>query len=378
MNNFYSSNNTPQAEELGTVQEVITIPTKKSLGARFMHWWHGFASPPPLPENATVPQREEYRRARTVSVVTIVFFPMLVGGDITSLAMPNPYLFQVVFGVVIAFMIAPFFNRAGHILIAGLLVTIPLQFVIIYYILTTMPLNETALQVYDMLALVILLALAVLPLRAIWILTILDCVFVVLDLIYQPRTTSFTDLLNHEGFMGILVRPLILLLLLTGVSAFLLMSVARAARQSYEAEFIANIERATAQQNELEAEAKRELEESIQQMVQAHTDTMNGRTGERISYPTSKVLWPLVGILNSLWTRLQRSQQREQELAQLQEHIMVYNELLRRTLHSPEQPITPFATKTALAPLALTVANLQKELLNRLRGQTRRTEGGMF
>ncbi|GHO43399.1 hypothetical protein [Ktedonospora formicarum] len=371
MNNFYSSDKTSQSEGSLSPQEAIIVPTKKSSGSKFMNWWHSVASPPAPPEDATVPRREEYRRARSVSVVALVFLPMLVGGTITSLTMPNPYLFQVLLGVVALYIIAPLFNRAGHVFIAGLLVTIPLQFVMIYYILTTTPLNETALQVYDMFALVILLALAVLPVRAIWVIAILDCIFVVLDLTYQPRTPEFTNLLGHEGFMGILVRPLILIMFLTGVSAFLLANVSKAVRQSYQAEFIANIERATAQQNEIEAEAKRELEESIQQIVQAHTSTMNGRTGERIPYPTAKVLWPLVGILNTLWTRLQRAQYREHELAQLQEALMAYNETVQRTIRYPEQPLTPHQTKTALAPLTLSIASLHRELLQRLGSQPR-------
>ncbi|MBO0795444.1 MAG: hypothetical protein J2P36_31505, partial [Ktedonobacteraceae bacterium] len=135
---------------------------------------------------------------------------------------------------------------------------------------------------------------------------------------------------------------------------------------------VANIERATAQQNELEAVAKRELEESIQQIVQAHTNTMNSRAGERIPYPTSKVLWPLVGILNTLWTRLQRAQHREQTLTQLEEALMVYNATVQRSIRSLEQPLAPTQTKTALDPLTLSMASLHRELLHRLDSQTRK------
>jgi hypothetical protein len=273
-------------------------------------------------------------------------------------------------------LLAPFFNRAGHVFLAAILIILSLQFTIMFVILVTMPLNEVALQLYDLLSLVILLALAILPLRVIWVIACLDSIFVVLDFLYQPRTETFTQLLNHEGFIAILVRPIILILFLTGVSSFLLTSVAKAVRQNYETEFVANIERAAAQQNEVEVEAKRELEESIQQIVQAHTDTMNGRSRERISYPEAKVLWPLVGILNTLWTRLQRSQQREQEFVQLQEDIIAYNEVMQHTLQSPEKLLAPHQLQNVRSPLLLSIARSHRELLSRVLSQAGKTGGG--
>jgi hypothetical protein len=375
MNHSYQSDKTPGGE-IGSPQGTILITAKKSLGSRIMNWWHSFASPPEPPENATVLQREKHRRARAVSTVVFFFLPVLLVGVPTALTMPNPWIFWVACSILVALLLAPFFNRAGHVFLAAILIILSLQFTIMFVILVTMPLNEVALQLYDLLSLVILLALAILPLRVIWVIACLDSIFVVLDFLYQPRTETFTQLLNHEGFIAILVRPIILILFLTGVSSFLLTSVAKAVRQNYETEFVANIERAAAQQNEVEVEAKRELEESIQQIVQAHTDTMNGRSRERISYPEAKVLWPLVGILNTLWTRLQRSQQREQEFVQLQEDIIAYNEVMQHTLQSPEKLLAPHQLQNVRSPLLLSIARSHRELLSRVLSQAGKTGGG--
>lgn len=365
MNNLYQSDETTAAESWSAQASPIP-PVKKSSGARFMDWWHSIASPPELPANATVIQREKHRHARSVSVVVLTFFPVILAGLPTTTTMPNPWIFWTVTSILVALIIAPFLNRIGQVYLAGMLVILSFQFTIMFLTVTTMPLNETGLQYYDVLTLVILLALVILPLRAIWVLAIADCIFVVLDLLYQPRTESFTQLLEQEGLMSIMIRPLALIVLLTGVSTFLLVSVAKAVRQSYEAEFVAKLERASAMQSETEVQEKHDLEESIQQIVQAHTDTMNGRMKERIPYPTAKVLWPLVGILNTLWTRLQRSQQREQEFAQLQKDIAQYNEVLQHSVEYPDQPLVPYQTKTMLAPLTLSITRLHRELLNRI------------
>ncbi|MBO0778690.1 MAG: hypothetical protein J2P37_07665, partial [Ktedonobacteraceae bacterium] len=272
--------------------------------------------------------------------------------------------------ILVALIIAPFFNRAGQVVVAGMFVLLSVQGTIMAETLIMPVLNETALQLYDILMLVILLSLVIMPASVTWGLAIFDCIFVTLHLLFhetlfhQSALPAFDALIKSEGVITLLLRPVILILFLTSVSTFLLSSVAKAVRQSYEAEFVANLEHAAAQQNEVEAEEKRVLEESIQQIVQAHTDTMNGQLRERIPYPQAKILWPLVGVMNTLWARLLRSQQREQELAQIQQDISTYNEILQRSIQSPQRPLAPYRTKTALSPLTVAMARLHQAVLN--------------
>jgi hypothetical protein len=296
-------------------------------------------------------------------MVVFYFLPIVILVLPTTLPMPNPYAFYIVLGVAIGMAIAPFFNRAGLVLVSGLFLLTSVAGGLTSFILTTMPLNETALQLYDFYALTGLLALAILPIRAIWAFTVICSTIILLDLIYQPRTETFTTLINHEGFVTIATRPVMLLVVVACAGSLLLTNIAKAVRQGYEAEFVANIEHAAAQQNESEARGKRELEESIQQLVQTHTDIMNGRIKERIPYPAAKVLWPLVGIQNSLWTRLQRAQQRENELAQLHIDIEQYNAMVQNATQNPRKPLESYPTKTILSPLSISVSHLHKETL---------------
>ena len=75
---------------------------------------------------------------------------------------------------------------------------------------------------------------------------------------------------------------------------------------------------------------KRELEESIQQLVQMHIAATQGHVENQIPYPPSKTLWPLVGAMNSLWGRLRRTHHIEREYEHLQQAIAYYMHIIQQ------------------------------------------------
>ncbi|MBE3560042.1 MAG: hypothetical protein IMW89_12560 [Ktedonobacteraceae bacterium] len=341
--------------------------SERSGRLRILERWHSLAAPPEPPADARILQREAYRRARSLSAILFFFLPSMILVFPSSLFIPNYYVRYVVLSMVAACILSLLFNRKGKVLIAGIILTLGFEVALTTVILTTTPLDETGLQLYDLYILVELLAIAVLPLRGVWIITIGNSLFVLGDLAYQPRTETFTHLLAGGQFIAIVTRPIALFLIVAAAITLWIVSITKATRQAYHAEFIANLERATAMQNEVEVQEKRELEESIQQIIQVHTDAINHQIIGRIPYPPARVLWPLVGVINTLWTRLQRSQQISSELTQLQQDIFSYNEYLQNIVQHPEQPIPPYRTKTVLLPLIHSVESLHRELLEHLK-----------
>jgi hypothetical protein len=215
---------------------------------------------------------------------------------------------------------------------------------------------------YDLYILVELLAIAVLPGPGVWFIAIIDSIFVGLDLWYQPHTAAFGQLIAEQQYSTIITRPIALLLIVACAISFWLASITKATRQSYQAEFVANLEHSAAQQGVIEAQEKRDLEESIQQLVQAYADAVNNAQSARIAYPKSRILWPLVSIFNSLEGRAQNNKQLEQEYKQLEQDVTVYTNFLQQASHRPEQPLPPYYTKTVLYPLTLAVAHLYHDL----------------
>jgi len=95
---------------------------------------------------------------------------------------------------------------------------------------------------------------------------------------------------------------------------------------------------------------KYELEDSVQQLIQAQTAAMKGQITTQLPYPPAKVLWPLVGAMNLLWSRLQRGQQIEREHYHLQQVMTAYIRLVQQESSAS----LPFVqTGTALDPLIL-------------------------
>jgi hypothetical protein len=157
----------------------------------------------------------------------------------------------------------------------------------------------------------------------------------------------------------VLARPVGLQLIIAGVVFIWVSSATNAIARANKAEMIATLEHTIAEQGTLIEKEKQALEESIKQIVQAHVDATNGQLVTRIPYPPAKVLWPLVGVVNSLWIRLRHSQQNEQELNQLKQAISAYTALVHRASISSQQAVPMQRTGTALDPLILSIGKLQ-------------------
>jgi hypothetical protein len=362
--NSKSRSEEPLASDTWSTDEIEETLATNWFG-RIMNWWHKIASPPPLPKNATVTQRERYRRARAVSSILFFFLPAMVLVYPSSLSVPNIYLRYVLIGVIAICLLALLFNRMGQTLLAGIAISLSFEGAVTAAILTTWPLNETALQFYDLYALVELLAIAVLPSLGVWFVAIIDSIFVSLDLWYQPHTAAFGQLILSQQYSTIITRPIAVMLIVASATSLWLASISKATRQSYQAEFVANLEHVAAQQGEIDTLEKQELEASIQQLMQEHANIMNGKQKGQITYPQAKILWPLVNIINTLVGRSQRYQQREQEYTHLEQDLAAYTNFLQQASHIPEQPLPPYYTKTVLSPLTLTVAHLHRELQKR-------------
>jgi len=122
---------------------------------------------------------------------------------------------------------------------------------------------------------------------------------------------------------------------------------------------VATLEHTISEQRALIEHEKQELEESIRQLIQAHVDAANGQLLSRVTYPPAKSLWPLVGAMNSLWARLQHTQQIEYELQLLRRAIAYYIERMQQNSIGSGQPSVPFVrTGTSLDQLMLAVKAL--------------------
>jgi len=101
-------------------------------------------------------------------------------------------------------------------------------------------------------------------------------------------------------------------------------SATQAIARADRATEIASLERIMAEQAQMEAEQKRELEKSIQQIVQTHSQVANGDFAARVPLNRGAVLWEVAGSLNNLLSRLQRWRQDSLKLQSYDAALALY------------------------------------------------------
>lgn len=316
-------------------------------------WWYRFTTPPRVAATASFAKREADRRARLLSTLTlfllgvaVIFLPLELFGQRPAEALNTIVAVSLLVGALLA-------NRTGRTVLAALIIFAIAQIGMISLILLT-PFSPGVLQLYDTLVLTELVAVSLLPTRSIFVAATINSVFIALHLLYAPRTPLMEQILKADLSQS-LARPIALQFFVAVVVALWVYSAAKSQERANRAEMVAALEHTIAEQNQTAQQEKQELEASIEQIVQVHTDAVNGQVIARIPYPPAKILWPLVGVVNSLWIRLQRAQQNENELLQLRQHA-------RRTENELQQ-LRQYAQRA-------------ESELQRLRQYAQRTESG--
>ena len=337
------------------------ITTAKLEGQdRFLGWWHNWTAIAEPPVNASFARRDTARRGRLFSTVGFFFLLVLLLFFPACIFLPN-HLVIYLDGLLICITVGTLMmNRVGNTLAAGIILVIASELVLTMVILTTTPLDETSIQLYDLYVIVDLLAVSLIPARYIFLLAFCNSLFMWGTLRYQPHTAVLAhDLITQ--FIPVLVRPVGLQIIIAGVAYIWVSSATRAIQRAERAEMVATLEHMIAEERESFEMARLQLEENIQQLVRTHAESMNGQTIAKIPYPPdAKILWPLVGVINSLWMRLQRAHHTEYELQQLKQAIAGYAEALQRATFNPQQQVPVYHTRTDLDALIFAVGNLQR------------------
>ena len=341
------------------LSQGITTP-QSARQDRFLGWWHNWTAIPEPPANASFARRDAARRGRLFSTVGFFFLIVLLLFFPACIFLPN-HLVIYMDGLLICITVGTLLlNRVGSTLAAGIILVIASELVLTAVILTTTPLDEPSIQLYDLYVIVDLLAVSLIPAWYIFALALCNSLFIWGTLSYQPHTAFLAhDLVTQ--FIPVLVRPVGIQIIVAGVAYIWVSSATRAIMRAERAEMVATLEHMIAEERESFEQARLQLEESIQQLVRTHAESMNGQMVAKIPYPPdARILWPLVGVINSLWMRLQRAHHTEYELQQLKQAIASYSEALHRAALNPQQSVPVYHTRTELDALIFAVGNLQR------------------
>ncbi len=342
------------------------VGEKKDLLDRLFGWWYRLTMPPQPPANASILKKEAYRQHRTISTVGILFLCLEIM-DIAVVVGANSMVMNVDYALVYIFIAAMMVaNRFGRPVLAGSIPVFGCEILLVFTIIYMYPeMNIVSIMFYGLFVFIELLSISLLPIRFVFVFAILDSAFIVLDYFFQPKSAELIQAIG-SGPNGLVVFgvPVALQFLVAFISALWVSTAKSASKRANRAEMMAAIESAVAKDRLLVDQEKQELEASIQQLVQAYTDTNSGRMIERIPYPPTKVLWPLVGVLNMLWMRLRSAQHTEAELARLKQAITAYDALLQRMAQTPNQSLPLLRTGTDIDLLNISLQAVQKSWKN--------------
>jgi hypothetical protein len=310
---------------------------RKGFFQRLLNAWFRFSAPSEPSPDADFSVRERARRGRLASVIifffvliALAFLPIAAASSSRFLLPMMPVLF-----VIIAF--AVFFNRKGMIFLSGFLLVASLEAAFMISLSTET--NGVALYnlpTFDLLALPELLAVSLLPASSVFVLALFNSLFMWIALLYLPQQADLQFQIYATGY-SIIVRPVIIQLLVAGVTFLWVKSTERALFRADRAEVIASLEHTIAQREHAIAQEKRRLDASVQQIIDAHTQIANGHYEVRIPLTEENVLWQIAGSLNNLLSRVQRFRQDAQKYQQLSNEIQLLVNALResRSTHRP-------------------------------------------
>lgn len=264
---------------------------------------------PPTPRDAwrEPSARERLRRARLLSVF------LFCGFIITFVLVPQvlfpvfqPTFLGIIAGAFALLIISVWLNRGGHVAVAASLLIAGVALAVAFNQFSYpggLPLSgRTA---FDLFVIPILLAGVLLPRRVSFACWGACSAFIVLDLQFGPKAPDLVQFLAQEGIYTAAGTPIALLLAVAAVAWVASGSVRQAIVE-------ADRSRELEQAYQFIAAQKRQLEEAVAILQQAHAQAANGDLNVRAPI-TDHALVPLAMSLNLMLGRL--SEARETELA---------------------------------------------------------------
>lgn len=191
------------------------------LAARFSAWWFSFTVPPFPPERASLRQHELARRARITSIVILLTIVLLLTTFAVHSSAP-PLMYPVLIVVLTIDVIALVLNRKARILLAGYFVTGITQIGLCGDFLGQIQLHHgldlAMMPLFGMLVQPILMAVSLLPARAVVAFTAFNCGFVVFCTTAFPHLPSLEQYIQVHGWVLLLQPPLLIFIMVACIS----------------------------------------------------------------------------------------------------------------------------------------------------------------
>lgn len=325
---------------------MITMEPDSS--SRYLGWWHRLlAVPNPPPESAFV-LREEAARAKLFSTILFYFFMAPALALIPCFFLPSKLFLITALLAILACVIGGVLGRFQRWQLAALFVIFGFNFVVMFVVINTQPRDASSIQHYDVFVFAEVVAVSLVKMRWVIVLLLINLLFLSLDMAFSPYTADLAPMMTGFYLGTMIIRPVAVQVVAVTAVSLWMSQAKKATKRADRAEMVATLEHRIAQQQIQAEQEKQELEENIHRIVQDHVDAANNQVFSRIPYPDLKILWPLIGVINSLRTRLLHEQEVEKKYQELNSAVENLDAILRDASEAPEKPLPRIATKTSV------------------------------
>lgn len=275
----------------------------------FLSWWYRLTSPPEI-ANPTLAQRDVARRSKILSALALFLALVLLLVAYVALTGPNKQIITTVYAIYPTIFLCLVLNRFGHVNIAGVLLTLTLL-AGMYLTLGTTAFLHGGLSPNDKDILYLpffgeLVAGALLPSFAIFVVAILNTAAAMFFLYDAPHTVAFTEMMASSAssiVFRIFEIHFFVTLVVWIVTTWTLISV----KQANRAAELARLEHDLRTEANEKLQQKGQIEQGISEIVQVHTQVANGNLGARVHLRGENVLWQIAVPLNNLLGRYQQA-----------------------------------------------------------------------
>jgi hypothetical protein len=279
--------------------------------------------------------REESQRKSVVSAVLLVILAFQV------VNLPGAFLSHSTTEIGIAVLglglcgAAFIFNALGRLtLVSILLITVVDLGCGLMLLTSPMGLDVADLPVFDVLIVSELIAVSLLPARSVFPVALSNILFILADILLQPRTPELKMVLTSNMAYNTLMQPVLLQIVVAVVAYIWVRSALLAIARADRAEEIAELRKR-------EMERARELDLGTEHLSEILVRAANGDRTVRANLNNDNILWRVGNSINLLLTRLRRAGQVEKENLRLREEVIRLTATLFDTRRAVEQAGRP-------------------------------------
>ena len=323
----------------------LTPDIELAASQGILSWWYKLAVPRVSSAQPSLTERELLRRGRLAATLILAILVLgIINIPVAALNPSKAELYGDIAGI-IGCLVALALNRNGSVALASILLAVLLDAGFAGIILAAPGgLSVPNLLLAPLMALAELIAVSLLAPWTVFLVAVINSVFILVVILEWPTDPTVQNLLNKPGAASLIISPPITLYLIVALVTYLWVRGATNALIARDrAEELATLEHAVAEQ-------RRDLEVGMRQMHDTLVRVANGDYSARAPIGQDNILWQLSASLNTMIARQQKVSDAQYQIQRASGEVGRLAEAIRQA-RAGRPPLWPAETGTIIDPL---------------------------